>query len=367
MLEKEAYVAFNLTERIGSVKVAELAGRCGGVAEAYARYPDKISRAGGPVDVEREFALARKYGMEILTPADDAYPEMLRDIPGRPLAIYVKGDVKALSRPSVSIVGTRRATPYGLDQAYRISRDLASAGWCIVSGLAVGIDARAHRGALDASGITVGVLGSALDEFYPDENRELAREIVAKGGAVISEFPFGRQPDQQTFPQRNHVVAGLSRGVVAVEAAIKSGTLITTGIAAEIGRTVMAVPGRVDARGSAGCLALIRDGARLVRNARDVEDELSFLCPQSAAQKRKLFPERREEKEPEARASVPAPKFSVEESIVMRHVDENGVTLDSLVEKTGLAASTVNSTCMGLRVKGRLRFLPGNRVAVPSR
>ena len=365
MSEKEAYVAFNLTGCVGSVKVAELTARFGSVSEAYARYPAKVSRTGGPVDVEREFALAKKYGIEILTPADESYPEMLAGIPGRPLAIYVKGDPKVLSKPSVSIVGTRRATPYGLDQAYRISRDLAAAGWSIVSGLAVGIDARAHRGALDALGITVGVLGSALDEFYPAENRELAREIVAKGGAVISEFPFGRQPDQQTFPQRNHIVAGLSRGVVAIEAAIKSGTLITTAIAADLGRTVMAVPGRVDARSSAGCLALIRDGARLVRNARDVEDELSFLHPQPDAAERKLFPPGFGEKAktPEAGDAIPQPKFSIEESIVMRHVDEDGITLDSLVEKTGLSASSVNSTCMGLRVKGRVRFLPGNRVA----
>ena len=359
--EKEAYVAFNLAERIGFATVSELAAKYGSVAAAWEAYPNKTSRAGGAVDVRAELAKAEKWGVEILTPADAAYPPQLATAPGRPLALYVKGDVAALSKPAIAIVGTRRATPYGLDQAAKFASGLAANGWSIVSGLALGIDAEAHKGALTAKGTTVGILGGALDEFFPKENRDLAREIAASGGAVVSEFPFGRKPDQQSFPQRNHVVAALAKGIIAVEAPVKSGTLITTGFAADLGRVVMAVPGRVDSRSSAGCLGLIRDGARLVRSVRDVEEEMGELFPRSmrgtAAAK----------DGPSAKpgAAAPEPLFSVEESMVMRHVDAEGIRMDSLVEKTGLPAAKVNSVCMALRVKGRLRFFPGNRVALP--
>ncbi len=376
MLEREAYVAFNLTEQVGSVKVGQLAQAYGSVAAAWENYPKKVARSGGVVDWQAEFRKAEKFGVTIVTPADEGYPEMLLDAPGRPLALYVKGDVAALSKPAIALVGTRRATPYGLDQAAKFARDLASNGWMILSGLALGIDAEAHRAALDAGGVTVGVLGSGLDQFYPQENRDLAREMVRKGGAVVSEFPFGRAPDGQTFPQRNHVVAALARGVIAIEAPIKSGTLITTGIAADLGRTVMAVPGRVDSRASAGCHALIRDGARLVRHARDVEEEMSSLIPAStlsAAKKprgRKVAgtvpsETKAEETVPPPRPACPPAPFSLEESLIMKHVDAEGVSLDQLVALTKLSPTKVNALCMTLRVKGRVRFFPGNRVALP--
>lgn len=380
MTEKEAYVAFNLTEQIGSVKVADLTLKYGSVASAWEAWPKKVSRTGGEVDWRAEFRKADRFGVAILTPADPEYPMQLRDAPGRPLCLYVKGDPAALSKPSLAIVGTRRTTPYGTDQAFKLGRDLAAAGWCIVSGLALGIDAEAHKGALEAGGATVGVLGSGLDQFYPEENRALAREIVKSGGAVVSEFPFGRTPDTQTFPQRNHVVAALVRGVVAVECPVKSGTLITTGIAADLGRTVMAIPGRVDSRSSAGCLKLIREGARLVRNARDVEEEMSELMPLKAdaksggrtpsAASRRADPAASDSAPavpapPPRPAPCPKPPFSIEEAMVMKHVDAEGVSVDALIERTGLPAMKVNAVCMALRVKGRVRFFPGNRVALP--
>lgn len=373
MTDREAYVAFNLTEQIGSVKVGQLVEQFGSVTAAWENYPKKVSRTGGEVDWQAEFKKAEKFGVTIVTPADEAYPEMLRTAPGRPLALYVKGDVTALSKPAVAIVGTRRATPYGADQAAKFAHDLAANGWMILSGLALGIDAEAHRAALDAGGVTVGVLGSGLDQFYPPENRELAREMVRKGGAVVSEFPFGRTPDTQTFPQRNHVVAALAKGVLAIEAPPKSGTLITTGIAADLGRTVMAVPGRVDSRSSAGCLALIRDGARLVRHARDVEEELCGFLPgleqplakKAGAKAKKADAVRDEASAPAVRAACPPPPFSLEEALVMKHVDAEGVSMDRLVQLTKLPAAKVNALCMALRLKGRVRFFPGNRVALP--
>jgi len=362
MTDAGAYVAFNLTEQIGSVGVGEWVARSGGVVAAWEAYPKKVARAGGEIDWRGEFEKARRFGVTILTPADEAYPEILKSTQGHPLVLYVKGDVSALSKPAIALIGTRRATAYGLDQANRFAYDLAKAGWMILSGLALGIDAEAHRGALAAGGVTVGVLGSGLDCFYPEENRELAREIVRAGGAVVSEFPFGRTPDAQTFPQRNHVVAALARGVVAVEAPVKSGTLITTAIAADLGRTVMAVPARVDNRMSAGCLKLIRDGARLVRDARDVGSEMSELLPRSApgGSRSHVTADARERVPP-----LPEPQTSVEEAMILRHLDVEGVGMDRLVTLTGLPAGTVNALCMALRMRERVRFLPGNRVALP--
>ncbi len=365
MKENEAYVAFNLTEQIGAVGVGELVRKYGSVVAAWEAYPKKVARAGGEVDWAAEFRTAKRYGVTILTPADEAYPARLRDMPSCPLALYVKGNVSALSQAAIAIVGTRRATPYGVDQAEKLAQDLAADGWCIVSGLALGIDAAAHKGALLAKGLTVGVLGSGLDQFYPEENRELAREIVEQGGAVVSEFPFGRRPDAQTFPQRNHIVAALAVGVLAVEAPRKSGTLITTGIAADLGRTVMAVPCRVDSRSGAGCLQLIRDGAVLVRDVRDVREAMSELIPQRKVKPRTIVRTLREMPSlPPPPKQVVAP-YSIEESLIMRHVDEEGIAMDDLIRATGLPAAKVNALCMTLRIRGRVRFFPGNRVALP--
>ena len=277
MTEKEAYIAFNLTERVGSVAVSELVEKFGTLAAAWESFPNKTGRLPGYVDPEAELEKAERMGVQIITPADPEYPRILKETRGHPLALYVKGLLKALSTAMVSIVGTRNPSQYGIDQAEKFAFGLAKNGWGVLSGLALGIDAAAHRGALDAGGTTVGVIGSGLDKFFPKENIDLAREMVASGGAVVSEFPFGRSPDQKTFPQRNRIVAALARGVIAIEAPVKSGTLITTGFAADIGRHVMALPGRVDCPQASGCLNLIRDGARLVRSVRDVEEELGDL------------------------------------------------------------------------------------------
>lgn len=353
LTDSQAYVAFNLAEGVGSVAVERLKAAAGSVAEAWENYPKKVSWNGDEVDWESEFAVAGKYGVNIVTPADAEYPKALLEIPGHPLALYVRGDAKLLSRPSIALVGTRRATSYGLSIAKRLAYDLAKAGWSVISGLALGIDAEAHRGALEAGGCTIGVIGSGLDEFYPEANRELAREMVKNGGAVVSEFPFGRTPDRETFPIRNHTVAALSRGTVVIEAPVKSGSLITAGIAADLGRTVMAVPSRVDARMSSGCLKLIRDGAILVRNVDDVLEAFSELFPTKAKERR----------EPASDRDPECPAYSAEEALVMLNVDDGGTTVDELVHKTGLPVETLNSTVMILRIKGFIRFLPGNRIS----
>ena len=389
MTEREARIAFNMIPTVGAVTFARLVRETeGDAAAAWEFYPNKLDWEGKTPDWEREIARAEKMKIKIVTEADAEYPQQLRNIPSPPLALYVAGSVEALSKSAVALVGTRHSTEYGRDVSERFAFGLARRGWCVVSGLARGIDACAHRGALAAEGVTVGVLGGALDMFYPRENRALAREMVEKGGCVASEFPFGRAPDVQTFPQRNRIVSGLAKGVVAVECPLHSGTLITCTRAVEQGRAVMAVPGRIDWRTSEGCHHLIREGARMVTSVDDIVEELTPLSARAkaaaSAAARNAEAQRRGEKQtaPEekveplvgcgpAKASrcapaLPESKISSDEASVLRAVPEEGATMDAVARACGLGAACVSALLVGLRLKGRVRLLPGNRVA-PAR
>lgn len=373
MTEREARIAFNMIPTVGAVTLDRLMAEVGGrAADAYALYPEKKDWEGCLPDWEGEIARAEKMHVRIVTAVDPDYPPQLKEIASPPLALYVVGDVAALSQAGVAIVGTRRATPYGRETAERLASNLVGRGWAVYSGLARGIDAAAHRGALLAGGVTVGVLGGALDRFFPEENRDLARQMVEKHGAVVSEFPFGRPPDVQTFPQRNRIVSGLSRGVVAVECPIHSGTLITCSRAVEQGRAVMAVPGRIDSVASAGCLHLIREGARMVTCVDDIVEELSPLgrAPSAPPPARAPLPSggktvRTPPPPKKRKPPVPPPeaKISLEESLVLRAVPESGTTGDHVAAATNFPMSKVNALLVALRLKGRVRFLPGNRVA----
>jgi len=368
MTEREARIAFNLIPDIGAVRVAQLAAAFGGdVAAAYESYPDKRDALGQVPDWEAELKRAEKMHVAILTECDAEYPAKLRDLASPPLALYVVGDPAALSRQSVALVGTRWATAYGLSTAQNLARGLAEKGWAVVSGLARGIDAAAHSGALLGKGVTVGVLGGALDKFFPPENRDLARRIVDGGGAVASEFAFGREPDRQSFPQRNRIVAALVEGVVAVEAPAKSGTLITCSRALELGRVVMAVPGRVDSRASVGCHQLLRDGARLVTSADEIVREVLPLHVQGGGAARNGGEKPSPKKPALRRVAPPVPpeeKMSLEESLVLRAIPDGGASIDKVIAVSGLAPGKVNSLLAALRLKGRIRFLPGNRVRI---
>ena len=382
MTEREARIAFNMIPTVGSVTVARLAAESGGsVAEAYARYPDKRDWEGKEPEWEREIARAAKMRVTIVTELDDAYPPLLKEIASPPLALYVTGDPDVLSKAGVALVGTRAATAYGRETAERLAAGLAQRGWAVFSGLAAGIDAAAHRGALVGGGATAGILGGALDCFFPNENRKLAREMVEKGGCVASEFPFGRRPDAQTFPQRNRIVSGISHGVVAVECPLRSGTLITCSRAVEQGRSVMAVPGRVDWKVAAGCNHLIREGARLVTCVDDIVEELTPLGVKGERGKVKdevkgvvkgergkvkdvVKGERGKVKDVSGKSpfTLHHSPFTIEESLVMRAIPEGGATVDAIVREAKLPIEKVNSLLVGLRLKGRVRFLPGNRV-----
>ena len=224
-------------------------------------------------DLEREKEMANSLGMAFVDRVDTRYPDLLKQIHDPPIGLYVLGDYD-FRLPSVAIVGSRRTTLYGQGVAREMARELAGRGICVTSGLARGIDTFAHRGALESDrGSTVAVLGCGLDIVYPPENIDLYREI-GKRGAVVSEFPFRRRADKQTFPMRNRLVSGMSQAVVVVESDQSGGSLITAGFAGEQGRLVCAVPGRIDQRTSAGCNRLIRDGALLLTSVEDLLEEL---------------------------------------------------------------------------------------------
>ncbi len=376
MTEREAYIAFNLLPGMGAMKVAKAAEAHGSVSAAWAAHDNKLDWQGKAVEWEREIARAEKLQVRLVTLADDDYPALLKEIASPPLVLYVAGDVAALSKPAVALVGTRHPTLYGQETAGRLAMGLAHAGWAVYSGLALGVDSAAHKGALAARGITAAVLGGALDKFYPKDNTRLAREIVDAGGAVASEFPFGRPPDAQTFPQRNRIVSGLSRGVVAVEAPIKSGTLITCHQAAEQGRSVMAVPGRIDSRHSLGCLHLIREGATMVTGVEDILEELGDGAAPAVARglatgkKRKApssSPSSSSARAVKAKmpAAVPV-KFSAEEAVVLAVLDEEAMPADMVSRKTGIPIGKLNALLVQLRLKRKVRLLPGNQVQLTT-
>lgn len=231
--------------------------------------------------IERTLLWASEPGHTVLTLADPAYPQALLTIADPPVLLYVTGDVACLNRPALAVVGARNATAGGAENAQAFARHLAAHGWCVVSGLALGIDAAAHQGALDAGprgAGTVAVLGTGIDRVYPAANRELAHRIAASG-ALISEFPLGVGAQAHHFPRRNRLVAGLARGVLVVEAARQSGSLITARLAAESGREVFAIPGSIHSPLARGCHQLIRQGAKLVETAQDITDELGVPVP----------------------------------------------------------------------------------------
>ena len=379
MTEREARIAFNMIPTVGAVTLARLVREThGSAAAAYEFYPEKRDWEGKEPAWEREIEQAAKQHVRLVTDLDADYPPQLCEIASPPLVLYVVGDVSVLSKPGVALVGTRKATSYGRETAKSFAAGLARAGWAVFSGLALGVDAAAHEGALAGGGVTAGVLGGALDMFYPEANRALARRMVEHGGCVVSEFPFGRRPDTQTFPQRNRIVSGLARGVVAVECPLRSGTLVTCLRANEQGRAVMAVPGRIDWPSSAGCLNLIREGARMVTSVDDVIEELTpitmehrHLGGETASEKGEKKNQVGQERDPptDGRAVAPRPppipevKLSVEEALVLRQVPSAGATVDAVARAAQLPVAKTNALLVALRLKGRVRFLPGNRVA----
>ena len=273
-----------------------------------------------------------------VTLADDAYPPLLREIIDPPLVLHVRGNAALLANLSIAIVGSRKATPYGINASAQLARELAAAGVTIVSGLARGIDAAAHQAALDAGAPTIGVLGTGIDVVYPREHRRLYKRM-AEGGAIVSELPPGAPPRRENFPVRNRIISGLTKGTVIVEATTRSGSLITARMAAEQGRDVFAVPGSIFSDKSEGTHRLIQYGAKLVHDVDDVLEELG------------ITPMAKKEETPEEPLAEVLAVLSREEG---SHVDTVAARLKS-------TPSTVAESLLQLELGGWIRALPGAR------
>lgn len=293
-------------------------------------------------DLAREEERLAKAGATFITVRDPGYPKMLREIHDPPIGLYRKGGYQ-FEQPGIAVVGSRRTTLYGQSVAKKLGADLARLGFCVVSGLARGIDTAAHEGALSVGGKTAAVLGCGIDIVYPPENLDLYRRIV-ETGAVLSEFPFGRKADKQTFPMRNRVVSGICEAVVVVESDVAGGAMITARFAGEQGRLIYAVPGRIDQPSSAGCHQLIRDGATLFTSVDDILNELNYLDglrPQAITT----------EGQPKLLEQLMPQLDVAERQVVAAFAGGAILGIDALTAATGLGSPEVSAALMGLELK----------------
>ncbi|MGH9434724.1 MAG: DNA-processing protein DprA [Terriglobia bacterium] len=342
---------FGSPERAYTASLTELES-CG-VPSRVAR--DIFAQTGLP-EAEKEMELAESRGFKIATPSTEDYPPLLAQIPDPPLALYIQGDAAAISGHAIAMVGSRRPSAYGSSVAHRLAGDLAMRQLVVVSGLARGIDSAAHRGAVEAKGRTVAVLGSGLDVIYPKENRKLA-DKVAECGAVISEFPQGTSPAPENFPIRNRIISGLSLGVVIVEAAEYSGSLITARLALEQNREVFAVPGNITSAQSFGPNLLIKQGAKLVDQWMDVVEEL----PASVRMQLMPAPPASEQSADAPCGALPlAPSLAGDQKMVFDalRVDE-ALFVDTICGHASLPQPRVLAALLGLEMGGWVKQLPG--------
>jgi DNA processing protein len=366
------WIALNMTPGIGPRAAATLLERFGSAEAVF-----KASRAeleGTRLRAEtiesimardllekaaREIEQVRTLGADILLLDDGIYPSLLREIFDPPITLYVKGAwEECLDAPGVAVVGSRRCSTYGQNAALMLARDLASRGVTIISGLARGIDAAAHRGALEAHGRTVAVMGTGIDQVYPRDHRKLSEEILEHGGAIVSEFPLGTPPAPQNFPYRNRVISGLSLGVLIVEAAENSGSLITARMAMEQNREVFAVPGNITSKNSFGTNYLIKGaGAKLVQQWQDVAAELP---PEIAAQLLPPEPKKGGAADLVNQLSLVPLDLSATEHAVWKLLStDDPAHIDALAEASGLPVSALTGALLGLEMRELVRQLPG--------
>ncbi len=306
---------------------------------------------------EEEWARVREQGGTLVTLSSPEYPERLKEIYDPPPVLWLRGNASLLARPSLAVVGTRHPSPYGSGVAEMLARDLAVRRLLILSGMARGIDTCAHKGALAARMPTVAVWGTGIDVIYPKENKKLAEEILATGGAIVSEVPMGTFPAPQNFPRRNRIISGLSIAVLVVEASENSGTRVTARCASEQNRDLYAVPGNVTNKNSWTPNTLIKQGAKLVASWEDVWEDLPSQV------RRELESEAGVESKPEALASLlPEPALRPEEAMVLEILrSDESLQMDELLEKleTQLTSSEVFTALFELEMTGRVRCLPG--------
>jgi DNA processing protein len=360
MTETEAAIILNMLHQVGPVRVRRMRDRFGShaaILKASGSALREIEGIGPEVssiinrwqdhaDLDAELALVGKAGARVLIQSDEEYPALLKEIHDPPIVLYILGQLEERDqRNGLGIVGTRKASHYALESAKKIGYQLAYSGLTIYSGLARGIDTAAHQAALAANGRTVAVLGSGLAEIYPEENVPLAEKIAAGSGAVISEFPMATTPTKQTFPKRNRIISGASFGLLVVEAGLNSGALISAREAGEQGRSLYAVPGRIDQPGTLGSNRLIQQGAKLVIDAGDILSDLPMVFASV----------------PELPRSSPRVELSGEERLVYEAIGEDPTPVDQIISKSGLPAATVSSRLLALELGRHVRTQPGNR------
>ena len=336
--------------------------------------------AGWEEAAQAEMEAARRLGIAILVPDDPRFPPLLREVPDPPLVLYVRGSLEPDDRLTVAVVGSRRSTPWGTETARKLGGDLAARGFTVASGMARGIDAAAHRGALAAEGgRTLAVLGSGLDRIYPPEHARLA-ESIEKRGALLSELPLGTAPLPRHFPERNRLIAWMAWATVVVEAARDSGSLITAGLAADAGRLVFAIPGPAGEPNAAGTSALLRDGAICCRDAQDVAEDLEpqvgDLAARIAAGRGGAAGETARIADGgdgaaaggEGRASDLPPMSDAERRVLERLSPARGTGIEALAGACGLPAGALMSALLELELRGLVRQVPGPRfIAVTPR
>jgi DNA processing protein len=361
MDSREALVALNLIEHVGPVRVRQLLEffgdapailrasreqllRVRGIGEDTA---EAIARWEQTVDLDGEMQRIRDFECHILISADEEYPELLRQIYDPPIVLYVKGRLTSKDKNAVAVVGSRQTTHYGLEVARKLAYQLAYVGVTVVSGGARGVDTAAHQGAISAKGRTIAVLGTGINLVFPPENAGLF-ERISGNGAVITQFPFNRPADRQSFPIRNRIVAGMTLGTVVVEASMTSGALITSNMAVDYGRQVFAVPGRIDSPRSKGCHELIKKGAKLCEGAEDILSEFEYL-----------FPASNRPPTPNETGVLPALTLSDTEQKVYDTLSREESTIDEVIRHSSLPSSTVSVALLSLEMKRLIRQLPG--------
>ena len=293
-----------------------------------------------------------KPGNRIINADSDEYPDLLQQIPDPPTLLYMVGSNEALHMPALSIVGSRNPTRGGKDNAYEFAKHMGQCGFCIVSGLAQGIDTSAHLGALDAGALTVAVLGHGIDRVYPSANRDLAHRI-SQNGALVSEYPLGSPPRREHFPQRNRLISGLSLGTLVVEAARRSGSLITARLAGEQGREVFAIPGSIHSPQSRGCHQLIRQGAKLVESADDIVSELGALAGH-------LMQNETDQNNDESKSAGDDADYK----ILLNSLSFDPASADELAENSGLTIDHVSSMLLILELEEKIEALAGGRYSL---
>lgn len=361
MDSREALVALNLIDNVGPVRVRQLLEHFGeapailgasrqqllqvrGIGEETA---EAIASWEKSVALSAELKRIAEFGCRIITQGDSEYPELLRQIYDPPVVLYVRGELLTKDKNSVAMVGSRMTTHYGIEIARKLAYQLAYLGVTVVSGGARGIDSAAHQGALSAKGRTLAVLGTGINICWPAENKQLF-DRISENGALITQFPFNRPGDKQSFPIRNRIVAGMTLGTVVVEANLTSGALITANFANEYGRQVFAVPGRIDSPRSKGCHELIKQGAKLCEGAEDILSEFEYL-----------FPPSNRPASPAETGVLAALELPVNEQSVYDTLSREPISIDDVIRRSGLPSSAASVALLSLEMKRLVRQLPG--------